>query len=207
MAKAFLIGGTPRVGKTTLVLSLIEQKPMLASSTDAIRYTLRQVINPMESPELFKIDSVKWDSDEARRSLNDETQEAILRQNAESEVVWKSVINFINSNLEDGFDIAIEGIAVLPKLVSHLDCEYNAVFLGNKSETHFRRILESARANPNDWMHNLSDETIHAFSVFNIAFSEQIEIEANKYGMKYIEVEDANFERSMSSALQQLLNT
>ncbi len=38
--------------------------------------------------------------------------------------------------------------------------------LGNKSDDHFQTILNFARKNENDWMHNLEYETIEAFSMF-----------------------------------------
>lgn len=206
MAKAYLIGGTPRTGKTTLTMQFIKEHPVLAASTDAIRYTLRRVINEADEPDLFHLGKYTSNDPERRAYLKSNPLDVVEVQNKESAIVWRSVANFIASNIEDGFDVLIEGIAVLPSLVKQLECEYSAVFLGNQSEEHFQTILKSARANIDDWMHELEDETIEAFSVFNQRFSRYIEEEAVDNSMNYIEIHDHNFEVDIQKALKHLLN-
>lgn len=207
MSKAYLIGGTPRTGKTTLSMLLIKERPMLAASTDAIRYTLRQVINEADEPDLFHLGKYTSNNPEQRNYLKSNPLDVMEVQNKESAIVWRSVVNFINSNIEDGFDVLIEGIAVLPSLILQLKCEYSAVFLGNQSQEHFQTILNSARANDNDWMHNLEDQTIEAFSLFNQEYSRYVEKEAVDNGMTYIEVHDHEFEADMQKALQTLIGS
>ena len=205
MAKVYLIGGPPRVGKTNLALEFIKQRPILATSTDAIRYTLRRVIDKNTSPALFNVGKFTSNNPEQRQYLKDNLEEVINKQNDESAIVWKSTVDFIHSNLEDGFDVLIEGIAVLPNLVKQLDCEYSAIFLGNQSPDHFETILQAAHQNQNDWLHNLEDETIEAFCLFGQAFSRHLESEANAHQLKYIEVSDKDFADSMKAALDFLL--
>lgn len=205
MAKAYLIGGTPRSGKTTLTMRFLHERPMLAASTDAIRYTLRQVIAETDQPDLFHLGKYTSNDSERREYLRTNSRGVIEIQNRESAVVWRSVVDFIHSNLADGFDILIEGIAVLPELVTRLDCDYSAVFLGNQSDEHFETIRRTARSNEHDWMHNLEDETIEAFAVFNQTFSKYITEEAEKYHMSYVEVHDDSFEAAMTTALHALL--
>jgi 2-phosphoglycerate kinase len=206
MAKVYLIGGTPRAGKTTLTMRFLKEHPIMAASTDAIRYTLRRVIRELDEPDLFHLGKYTSNDPERRAYLKSNPLDVVDVQNKESAVVWRSVVNFINSNLEDGFDVLIEGIAVLPELVAQLECEYSAIFLGNQSEQHFQTILNSARSNENDWMHDLEDETIEAFATFNQAFSKYIEQEASNHGMTYVEVRDDNFDTDMNTALNSLLN-
>jgi len=205
MVKAYLIGGTPRSGKTTLTMRFLRERPILATSTDAIRYTLRRVIKEADEPDLFHLGKYTSNDPESRAYLKSNPTDVVEVQNKESAIIWRSVANFINSNLEDGFDVLIEGIAVLPELVAQLECDYSAIFLGNQSEQHFKTILNSARSNENDWMHDLEDETIEAFAVFNQTFSKHIEKEANDHSMTYIEVHDDNFDADMDAALKILL--
>ncbi len=207
MAKAYFIGGTPRVGKTTLTIKLLHEKPMMAASTDALRYTLRQALNKDEYPDLFHLGKYT-SNDPARRNYIKTHPEAIIDiQNRESTIVFKSVNDFVKSNLEDGFDVLIEGIAILPELLSSVDYEYKAIFLGNQSESHYNVILKSARDNEDDWMHSLEDETIEAFSVFNSSFSRHIANESTKYNMTYIEIGDDTFTKDIDSALDKLLHS
>ncbi len=205
MAKAYLIGDPPRVGKTSLTLKFIERKPILATSTDAIRYTLRRVVDEHSKPDLFNVGKFTSNDPEQRKYLTEHVQEVIDQQNTESSIVWKSTVDFINSNLEDGFDILIEGIAVLPSFVKDLQCEYSVVFIGNQSDEHFNTILNQARNNPNDWLHNLEDETIKAFCLFGQCFSKYLEDEAKSLSMSYIEVMDNKFDECLTSALNELI--
>lgn len=205
MAKAYLIGGTPRTGKTTLTMRFLKERPVLAASTDAMRYTLRRVIKESDEPDLFHIGKYTSNDPDYRAYLKSHPLDAVEVQNKESAIVWRSVSNFISSNIEDGFDVLIEGIAVLPELITQLECDYSAVFLGNQSEQHFQTILNSARSNSNDWMHSLEDETIEAFSVFNQAFSKYIAQEAEEHGMSYVEIHDDSFDADMQTALSILL--
>ncbi len=206
MAKAYLIGGTPRTGKTTLTLRFIEHKPILGASTDAIRYTLRRVIAPEDEPDLFHLGKYTSNDPERRAELINNPQAIIDIQNKESEIVWRSVVNFIKSNLEDGFDVLIEGVAILPSLLQGADFEYKVVFLGNLSDQHVDTIINSARQNPNDWMHSLEDETIKAFAVFNQSFSQYIKNQADQYGMQYVEVRDDFFSEDIDYAFTTLLD-
>lgn len=205
MAKVFLIGGTPRVGKTSLTLRFLKDKPILATSTDAVRYMMRQIIKESDEPSLFQLGKFTSNDPERQAFLRDHSFEVISIQNNESAVVWRSVEDLIESNLADGFDILIEGIAVLPEFVKRLKCDYAAVFLGNQSDRHFQTMLNSARKNDDDWMHSLDDQTIEAFANFNKAFSQYIEDEANKHGLHYIEIHDDNFQGDIDRALKLLL--
>ena len=206
MAKAYFIGGTPRVGKTTLAMHLIQTKPMLGSSTDAIRYLLRRVVKEEDYPDLFHLGKYTSNDPNQRIFLEEHPQEMIDIQNNESRLVWESVNNFVKSNLEDGFDIVLEGIAILPELLSQVDYDYSVVFLGNQSDNHFQTILNSARNNPDDWMHDLEDETIKAFFAFNQAFSLYIQQQAKKFNYNYIEIHDDNFTNDINEALSSLLS-
>lgn len=204
MAKAYLIGGTLRVGKTTLTMRFIASRPIMAISTDAVRYMLRRVIDEQVEPDLFHLRKFTSDNPERRYQLANNPAEAIELQNRESAIVWTAVANFVRSNLEDGIGKLVEGTAVTPKAVSQADFPCQAIFLGNQSEQHYKTILDSARSNPSDWLHNLEDETIQAFATFNQAFSQHIEMDAEKYGLPYMEVSDDNFSEDLTIALNRL---
>ena len=206
MSQAYFIGGAPRIGKTTLTLRFIKAKPMLAASTDAIRYALRRAIKQEDQPDLFNSGKFTSNNPERRQYLESHVDEIIELQNRESAVVWQSVNNFVKSNLEDGFDVLIEGVAVLPEFLKNVDYNYSAVFLGNQSEEHAAIMLNAARNNPNDWMHGLEDETVRVFAKFNQSFSRFVAVEAAKYNMSYFEIDDNNFEESINNSLETLLS-
>ena len=200
MAKAYFIGGAPRTGKTNLTLSVLRDQPMLAASTDALRYTLRQVVPREKYPQLFHLDDMSANFDEYMSRLIERTDLSIQMQNDESLIVWKSVVDFVKSNILDGFDVLIEGVAVLPEYLESLDFSYSAVFLGNQSDAHYQTTLESARSNKHDWLHPFDDTTIRAFSIFNQKFSHYLQVECEKYSQTYIEISDSDYMSTLDDA-------
>ena len=87
MAKVLLIGGAPRVGKTTLTLRLLHRQPMLATSTDALRYTLRRIITKETEPDLFNLGKFTSDDPVKRQQLVEHADKVVDLQNKESIVV------------------------------------------------------------------------------------------------------------------------
>lgn len=204
VAKVYLIGGAPRVGKTTLAHAFIAQKPILATSSDAIRYTLRNLISKSQMPDLFENNKYYTGNPVINDNVGLYLNKIIEYQNKESSIVWKSVVNFIEGNLIDGNDILIEGIAVVPEFVAKLTCEYSVIFLGNQEESHFEIMLNSARTNKYDWLSIRDDTGIKASFLFNKAYSKVMQKEAEKYNMKYLEMSDHNFQASLQEAMDYL---
>ena len=112
----------------------------------------------------------------------------------ESHAVWKAVAAFARRENEEGRDVLIEGVAVLPELVNQLDdIPYRVVFLGNQGEHHKENIKKSAEQYENDWMRDRSDQYISIFALFVNQVSVNVELEANKYGYEYIELSKKQF--------------
>jgi 2-phosphoglycerate kinase len=107
----------------------------------------------------------------------------------ESHVVWKAVEAFIRRENDEGRDALIEGVAVLPELVNRLEnIPHRVVFIGNQGENHKENIKKFAEVNERDWMRDVSDQYISAFTMFVRRMSAYIEQEAKKYGFEYIEM-------------------
>lgn len=205
MAKAFFIGGPPRVGKSTLAMQVVAHKPMMAASTDAIRYVLRRTHGAEQNNGLFLIHNHNTDDSEMARYLKDSAQ-VLQDQKDEIMAVWPAVLNYIKSNVEDGWDVVIEGIHILPELLNELDIEYNVVFVGNQSPEHINQIRNHAKNTQTDWLHTHAGDVIDGWAQFTQQYSEFISAEAAKYDMAYIEVHDHSFEADMDTALRTLLN-
>lgn len=206
MPKAYFIGGAPRVGKTTLSVAVIKKHPMLGTSTDALRDVLQNVVPENVAPDLYVLKINKLTNSEIIERTTKDIQKAVQYQNEESSAVWKSVIVFVESVLADGFDVLVEGVAILPEYVARLDIDCSAVFIGNTSEKHTKTALESAAKDPHDWLNEEDEEVAKAFCYFSQNYSRYIESECKKYNQHYVEIYDDAFEGSMQHALTLLLN-
>ena len=121
----------------------------------------------------------------------------------ESHVVWKAVEAFIRRENDEGRDALIEGVAVLPELMSQLeDIPHRVVFIGNQGENHKENIKKSAEENEHDWMRGVSDQYIGAFGMFVNRMSAYIEQEAKKYGFQYIEMDKELFENMAEQVMK-----
>jgi len=192
MSMVYLIGGAPRVGKTKLALRAVGQKPMFALSTDAVRASLRVMYTAEQKPALFALLA------EEQLPL----AESIAEQNAESRELWPAIKAFIHSNYDEGHDVLVEGIGILPALLSELKIPYKAVFVGNTAANHVETIREHARAHNSDWLHGRDDSYIESIALFVAGFSESIRAEAEKCSLPYVDIRNDAFERSQDEALR-----
>jgi hypothetical protein len=116
------------------------------------------------------------------------------------------MIEFIHSYDEDGIDLIVEGVAVLPEFAAKLDVPCKSVFLGNTSGDHAAVIKKQARENDHDWMHAHSEKGIEKAAEFFALFSSRVQVESKRYGLRYVEIADSNFEESLGSAADYLLS-
>lgn len=163
-----LLGGPPRVGKS-IISSKIQQKYAISVvSTDTLGAVLENVLSPETMPDLFIFSRFnEIPMSERVKLIKDDPSEFIEYLRKESYVVWKAVEAFIRRENDEGRDVMIEGVAVLPELVNQIeDFPYRAVFIGNQRENHKENIKRSIEENKHDWMRDVSDDYISTFAVF-----------------------------------------
>jgi 2-phosphoglycerate kinase len=191
----FLLGGAPRVGKSVISSEIRQRHAVSVVSTDTLGAVLEHALSPESAPDLFVFarfnelpvaDRVKL--------MVDDPDELIDYVRRESRVVWKAVEAFIRREADEGRDVLIEGVAVLPELVSQIEgIPHRVVFIGNQSNKHKENIKKFAEENEHDWMRGASDEYVGAFAMFVERMSAYIEQEAKKYGFEYIEMDEELF--------------
>jgi len=206
MSTVYFIGGAPRSGKTTVIQRLIQRKPMLAASTDAIRNVCKGVTSAKDRPKLHKVGRGEYDSEKHMQMMRDDPQAVLQHETYQSEEVWKSTLDFIGYYQRDGKDAAIEGVAVLPKELAKTEFDYRAVFLVPKGDQ-TDAILRHARDNENDWLSKYSDEVIISFCKFVKHWNAYYSNEAKRYGFTIIEIDVNDFDASIDAAVDSLLDS
>jgi 2-phosphoglycerate kinase len=191
----FLLGGPPRVGKSIISSEIQQRHPVSVVSTDSLGAVLEKVLSPESAPDLFVFDRFnKKPVVERVKLITKDPTELIDYVRKESHVVWKAVEAFIRRENDERRDLLIEGVAVLPELVSRLEnISHRAVFIGNQGENHKQSIKKSVEENEHDWMRGMSDPYISAYAMFVERMSVYIEQEAKKYGFEYIEMDKELF--------------
>ena len=191
----FLLGGPPRVGKSIISSEIRKKHAVSVVSTDTLCAVLENILSPDVVPDLFVFSTFNEMSIAERvKLITKDPAELIDYVRKESHVVWKGVEAFIRRENDEGRDALIEGVAVLPELMSKLeDIPHRVVFIGNQGENHKENIKKSTEENEHDWMRDVSDQYISAFAMFVKRMSAYIEQEAKKYGFEYIEMDKELF--------------
>ena len=168
---------------------------MSVVSTDSLGAVLESVLSPKAAPDLFvfsKFNEIPM-AERVELIIKDPA-ELVEYARRESHAVWRAVEAFIRREHDEGRDVLIEGVAVLPELMSQLeDIPHRVVFIGNQGENHKENIKRFAEENENDWMRDVSDQYISVFAMFVKRMSAYIEQEAKKYGFEYIEMDKELF--------------
>jgi 2-phosphoglycerate kinase len=202
----FLLGGPPRVGKSIISNEIRQKHDVSVVSTDTLGAVLENVLSPESAPDLFIFGMFnKMPMAEQVKLITKNPAELIDYVRKESHVVWKAVEAFIRRENDEGRDVLIEGVAVLPELISQLeDIPHRVVFIGNQGENHKENIKKFVEENEHDWMRGVSDQYIDAFAIFVNRMSAYIEQEAKKYGFEYIEMDKELFGNIMEQVVKSL---
>ncbi len=192
----YLLGGPPRVGKSTISRAILKKYGISVVSTDSLGAVLETVLRPEAEPGLFIFARLnERPAKERIKLMLENTAEFINYTVSESRAVWKAVKPFILREKDEGRHVLIEGVAILPELVRQLEnVDYRVVFIANQSNEHSENIKKGAANNEHDWMRYASSEYINAFATFVVRMSAYIEQEARKYGFSYIEMDGRPFQ-------------
>jgi len=211
--RVYVIGGPPRVGKSLFSLALAKKIGGHIVSTDSIRHSIKKVVQDKES-DLFIINKHRALSEEAWLKLfAEDTQQAIEDQTRESIAAWPAIRGFITSFHDDNLLHIIEGVALLPELVSELPLnKKHVVYIGNTNPLHIETILRYSQTNPElDWMNamNYSEERIRAKAVYVQKMSIFFRNEAEKYGFQFVDFSifesEGDFEKILNSYAAKLI--
>lgn len=199
--RTYFIAGPPRVGKTLLSYKLAEKIHGHVVSTDAIRSAAKKACMD-KTGDLFRTNKENALSEEEWFDKHLKTPELVLEdQNKESTAFWPSIVAFCNNFCEDDANHIVEGVALLPSLVSQMENKpAHIVYIGNTNPDHINSMNEYSSKNPiMDWMASLGygKEKIEIFAGFVKRMSEYFKAEAEKYGFTYFEISDDDFEGSL----------
>lgn len=206
--RTYFVGGAPRIGKTILSLILAEKVNGHFVSTDSIRNAAKKSCKDQNS-DLFILNKTEHIPEEEWLKDHNELPEKVIEyQNRESIALWPSVVSFCNSFCEDNAVHVVEGVALLPSLVSQMKNKPKHIFyVGNTNEKHAQAMLDFARKSPEwDWMgaSGYSDEKIRAMANFVKEMSLYFKNEAEKFGFPYFEIDDDDFNESISKIIESI---
>lgn len=179
--RIIFIGGASAVGKTTIAKKLGKHLGLPWFSADYIHDIALTMQDSKDSPVTVGIRETSAEEFYEKHSI----QEVVESEVAISHETWRGIQALIDS----GFEGIIEGVALLPGLISTLEAEADvqAIFLTNEDED---AILQVAREQGIwDLPHLYSDETKQKEVEFVLAYNKLLKEEAAKYNYPTVAVE------------------
>jgi hypothetical protein len=188
MSNLYLIGGSPRCGKTIIFNDLINKKPMIAIPTDAVRAGVRY--------------------------LNKHKRINFSEEEVENDLPWEIIVGIIQRYDHKDIPLVIEGVVVTPERVKNLvlnNLKLKVVFVGFTEDSYIEDIIKYAHSEK-DWVYdniitkNFGDdsEIIKMFSGQK-ENNKKIKSSAEEYGYRFFSPEGVSFEEYRKNVLSYLL--
>ncbi len=181
----YVLGGTPRSGKTLLSRRAVAEKQIPYFPLDALFYMLVQ-----GAPEF----GVHYDNALVERPLK----------------MWRLTKHLFGSLAEDEREYLIEGDSILPSQISELIGEGKPIkgcFLGYTELTTDEKfsMIRTYHQGDIDWTKDMADEKLLPMIDEMIEFSKFLKEECSKYGIKYFDVSH-DFEGVRNQAFEYLFS-
>lgn len=203
----YLIGGSPKCGKTTLAKKLSKSLGIPWISTD----TLQCVVKPYADKETF---FKKFPASSQREKNNDEkylkysSAEIITAYQQQAKTIYPAIDMFVACEIADGNDFIIEGYHIEPELVLELSKKYpndiRSIFLFKSDKEKFVCDIKKS-STPNDWIiartHN--EETYPKIANMVCEYGDFFEKESKKYDFKILNM-DNDFDNQIKEGINYL---
>ncbi len=186
----YLIGGAPRVGKSTIVREFDKSLKGQFVSTDELE-------DPNQNP------SVIFYSDPKKNTLTPSKRIEFVKNEAKQ--IIPNIIDIIDEAITEHQDIAIEGVHLFPVHVDNFMKKFGkenvkAIFIGS---TNTELILEGLVRNTsqNNWLKDFNREVLKQVAAFTKVFSDYLYSETKKYNLLYKERSN-DFQKDMREVIK-----
>ncbi len=202
----YLIGGSPRGGKSILSRKLSKMLDVPCVSTDNLRLVVMPYFKGKNKDKNFPFEKM-FDLNAVDKYFIDYSGKEMLGADIkEAETIWLGVKSLIDHLLNCKMDYIIEGVHLLPDLVRQLGNNKNikVVFLAKSDEDKiFDGLLQNK--NNNDWIaSNIKDDKIILLAAKSLCDYGKFFIEeTKKYNFKCFNTESA-FHDKINQAIEYL---
>ena len=204
----YLIGGSPRVGKTNLAEALARKTSFPYFSLDHVTSVITPYIPEQEYETKLPLFATRLKKESvdvfyARHS----TEQIVNFYLRSADTYWAGVANFIRYTVDDEHDLILEGWQILPPLLQTLVTPENQdklkiIFL-YKSEV--ESIISGLKANiaKIDWVlrNTKEEDTFSAVAKMISYFGSYIEKEAKQYNFRCVNTE-IDFQQKIEKSLE-----
>jgi len=209
----YLIGGSPKCGKTTLAKKLSRSLGISWISTDSLQSVVQAYTNKKDIPKKFpwnvrrketkRINDIAYDAFSA--------DEIIKYYRTQAKSVFMAIEMMAICEISDGNDLIIEGYHIEPSLVIKLRKKYGrknvrGVFLVKTDVKKFVQNIAKT-STPNDWIiaRTKNKDTYVKIAEMICKYGKIFSNNAEKKGLTVFNMDD-NFNDKIDSAIAHLKN-
>lgn len=213
MNTLYLLGGSPRTAKTTIMSGLAREKGIAFIAADAVEHGMRNVLTGDPHQMLRDIEftgSAEW-----KTSFTDGgEQKSFSNKGTESELTLQAIIGMLDYYRRNNESVAFEGAAFTPEWVKNFkiaEFTVKAAFVGFTNPAHADQILAFAKANPHDWINvwlekDGGDEAkIREWVARQSDKCIELKVEAEQLGYPFFDISAMPFEDYIAAAQQYFL--
>lgn len=199
----YLIGGTPRSGKTTIAKELSKKLQIPWISTDTLESVVMGYIDDSKFDYYFPKNVLRRLTNNSNDEMyskysSEQIADAYLKQGAS---LAQGIEAFITSEASQGHSYILEGHHIHPELVSRLEKNFNlrAIFVGREDAIHTLAAI-TKNQQENDWVitKTKNTQTYPFIAKMLITFSTKIKTVAETNNYPYYCV-DNNFKETVKN--------
>lgn len=202
----YLIGGSPRGGKTILSKKLSKKIEVPYISTDYLKLILRPYFKEKEREKMFPFDKIWKKLNLNDYFLNYTGKQMLAIDIKEGKTLWTGMKYLISHLSKRKIDYIIEGVHLLPNLIKDFKDDPNVkiIFLTKADEEKIYSGLFKNKSE-RDWiLEKVKDKDILKLVAKSLSFQgSYFEKETKKYNFKLINTED-NFPGKINQAIAYL---
>lgn len=204
----YLIGGSPKCGKTTLAKKLSKVQKIPWVSTDSLETVIKSYFDKTNLSKNFPVSEQRGKSNDEKYSKYS-SKEIINAYCKQAKTLYQAIEMFVLAEITDGNDYIIEGYHIEPKLITQLKRKYKnnikSVFLIKNDINKFISNIKKS-STPNDWIiaRTNKEETYLKIAKMISEYGKFFEREAKKYNLKTVHMDD-NFNSKINEAVKYFL--
>lgn len=205
----YLIGGTPRSGKTTLARQLSQKLGLPWISTDTLESVVSEYVPKENFLEMFPKAMARVETKRSNDLFYEKysVSQIINLYLKQGETLSKAIKMFLESESIYKHSHILEGFHITPELVANIkrdDIEVKAVFLGREDRVDILNAIKKGRK-AGDWVaeQTKGEDTFEKIADMIVLFSTTLKSEAEKHDQRYYSV-DGDFETNLEEILKKL---
>jgi 2-phosphoglycerate kinase len=204
----YLIGGTPRSGKTTIAKRLSRELNIPWITTDTLETIVSKYAPQDRFQELFPKTMVRKETNQSNDEMYEkysakEIKDLYIKQ---AETLWDALIAFIECESRCEHDYVLEGFHIPPELIVEMRETYpmKSIFVGRENEKEMLEAITKG-TKKDDWVINktINPEIFSKIAKMLALFSTDVRTEAEKRGLKYLDM-GTDLEKNVAEALEYL---